>query len=53
MGKYFKYLMMYLVEEDLNLREPVHLKRYLIIAWILIGGWMFYQDFKKYYIKMS
>jgi hypothetical protein len=33
---------MYLVEEDLNLREPVNMKRYLIIAWILIGGWVFY-----------
>jgi hypothetical protein len=46
-------LLLEMIEDDLNLREPVNFKRYLILTWLLIGGWVFYKDFKGYYQKMS
>lgn len=42
-----------IVEDELNLKEPVNLRRNLIILWLLIGVWVFHKDFKKYFIKMS
>jgi hypothetical protein len=42
-----------LVEDDLNMKEPVNMKRYLFMTWALAGAYIFYRDFKKYYEKMS
>ena len=42
-----------MIEEDLNLKEPVNMRRNLIITWVLMGAWYFYKDFKEYYKRMS
>jgi len=31
-----------MIEDDLNLKEPVNLRRNMIILWSLIGIWVFY-----------
>ena len=43
----------YIVEDDLNVREPVNLLRYLFLTWGAIGIYVFYKDFKSYYRRMS
>jgi hypothetical protein len=42
-----------MIEEDLNLKEPVNMRRNLIICWLLLGFWYFYKDFKSYYKRLS
>ena len=42
-----------IVEDEFKIKEPINLKRYLIIMWMAIGIWIFYKDFKYYYSKMS
>jgi hypothetical protein len=46
-------ILLEMIEEDLNLKEPVNLRRNLFILWALIGGWVFYKEFREYYRKMS
>ena len=46
-------LLLEMIEEDLNLKEPVNMRRNMIIAWLLFGIWYFYRDFKSYYKTMS
>jgi len=46
-------LLLEMIEEDLNLKEPVNIRRNLIICWLLFGAWFFYKDFKEYYKRMS
>ena len=41
------------MEEDLNLREPVNIKRHLILIWLIFGAWVFYKDLRSYYAKLS
>jgi hypothetical protein len=42
-----------MIEDDLNLKEPVNLRRNMFILWAMIGTWVFYQEWKEYYRKMS
>ncbi len=53
MGKLCSSSFTYIVEEDLNLKEPVNFKRYLIIIWMISGYWLCKRDFKKFYERMS
>lgn len=46
-------ILLEMIEEDLNLKEPVNMRRNLIICWLLFGSWYFYKDFKGYYKRMS
>lgn len=45
----FKYT---LVEDDLNLKEPINFKRYLIGMWLLFGVTVFYKDASAYIAKL-
>jgi hypothetical protein len=44
---------MEMIEEEMLIKEPINLKRNLIIIWALIGIYVFYKDFKKFYNKMA
>ncbi|TNV74468.1 hypothetical protein FGO68_gene17601 [Halteria grandinella] len=46
-------LLLEMIEDDLNLKEPVNFKRYLIGIWLLFGAYVFYKDFKSYYAHLS
>ena len=35
-------ILLQMIEDDLNLKEPVNLRRNMIILWSLIGIWVFY-----------
>lgn len=42
-----------MIEDDLNLKEPVNLRRNMIILWASIGIWVFYSEWKEFYKNMS
>lgn len=42
-----------MVEEDMDVREPRNLRRYLILVWIGFGIYAFKRDFNKYYMKLK
>ena len=46
-------ILLEMIEDDLNLKEPVNLRRNMIIGWACIGVWVFYHEWKEYYKKMS
>eukprot|EP00347_Sterkiella_histriomuscorum_P012484 403368398 len=48
-----KKILLEMVEEDMDVREPRNLRRYLILVWISMGIYAFRRDAKKYIEKMK
>jgi len=46
-------ILLEMIEDDLNLKEPVNLRRNMIIVWAMIGTWVFYKEWRDFYKKMS
>jgi hypothetical protein len=42
-------ILLEMIEDDLNLKEPVNLRRNMIIVWAIIGTWVFYKEWREYY----
>lgn len=38
-----------MIEEELTLKEPKHLIKYIFRFWIIVGSWVMYKEFKEYY----
>ena len=46
-------ILLEMIEDDLNLKEPANLRRNMIVVWAMIGTWVFYKEWREFYKKMS